>query len=124
MVEQIGGDLLAHFAEAGCPAEHADLVIVAFAVDIGASLDQQPDRLQIAMGRREMQRRGIVRKVAAVEIGTALDQQARGGMLVAQNRQMQRRCLLESAAKCVDPLRMGVEAGAERVEIARPLLPA
>src|SRR5437588_13108298 len=39
-------------------------------------------------------------------------------MLIAQNRQMQRRGLLESAAECVDPFRMCVEAGAERVEIA------
>ncbi len=74
VVEQKGGDLPAHIAEAGCPAEHADPVIVAFAVDIGAGLDQQPDRLQIAMCRCEMQRRGVVRKVATVEIGTALDQ--------------------------------------------------
>ena len=65
-----------------------------------------------------MQRRGVVRKLAAVEIGAALDQQPGGGMLVAQNRQVQRRGLLESAAECVDPLRMCVEAGAERVEIA------
>ena len=118
MVEQIAGDLLAHIDEAGCPAEHADPVIVAFAVDIGAGLDQQPDRLHIAMERREMQRRGVVRKVATVEIGAALDQQADGGMLVAQNRQMQRRGFFKSAAECVDILRMCVEAGAERVEIA------
>jgi hypothetical protein len=39
VVEQIGGDLLAHIAEAGCPVEHADLVIVAFTVDIGVILD-------------------------------------------------------------------------------------
>src|SRR5579863_3275877 len=39
-------------------------------------------------------------------------------MLVAQDCQVQRRGLLESAAECIDPLRMGVEAGAERVEIA------
>src|SRR6266487_5805720 len=39
-------------------------------------------------------------------------------MLITQNRQVQRRGLLESAAECVDPLRMCVEAGAEPVEIA------
>jgi NADP-dependent 3-hydroxy acid dehydrogenase YdfG len=38
-VEEIFCDLLAHIAEAGCPAKHADPVIVAFAIDIGASLD-------------------------------------------------------------------------------------
>ena len=65
-----------------------------------------------------MQRRGVIRKVTTVKIGTALDQQAHGGMLVAQNRQVQRRGLLESAAECVDQLRICVEAGAERVEIA------
>ena len=73
-VEQIGGDLLAHIAEAGCPTEHAAPVIVAFAVDVGAGLDQQPNRLQIAMCCCKMQRGCIVRKVATVEIGTALDQ--------------------------------------------------
>ena len=76
---------------AAAAAWHADPVIVASAVDIGAGLDQQPDRLQIAMCCREMQRRGVVRKVATVKIGTACSQEAAGGMLVAHSRQVQRR---------------------------------
>ena len=72
-------------------------MIVTFAVDIGARLDQQPDRLEIAMRRREMQRRGIVGELAAVEIGAALDQKADGGMLIAQSGQMQRRGLSKAA---------------------------
>ena len=74
MGEQIIRDILAHAPEARRPAEHADLVIVSFAVDIGAGLDQQTDCLQIAICRCEMQRCGVVRKITTVKIGTALDQ--------------------------------------------------
>ena len=84
--------------ETGRPAQHADAIIVALAVDICAGFDQQPDRLQIAMHGREVERRGVVRKVAAVEPGAALDQKTDGVMLIAQCGQMQCRGLLKAAA--------------------------
>jgi hypothetical protein len=40
VIEEIGRDVLPHAAEAGRPAEDADLVIVALAVDVGAGLHE------------------------------------------------------------------------------------
>ena len=58
VIEEIGRDVLSRTAlQAGRPAEHADLVVVAFALDVGAGLDEQPDRLQIAAGGGEVERR-------------------------------------------------------------------
>ena len=41
--QQIVGGLAAYLAEARRPADHADLVRVAFAVDVGAGIDQALD---------------------------------------------------------------------------------
>ncbi len=74
VTEQVLGHVLAHLPEAGRPAKDADLGVVPFAIDVGTRLDQQPDHLEIAVHRREMQRRRVVGKLAGVEIGTALDE--------------------------------------------------
>ena len=84
MIEQICRDILAYPVEAGRPTQHADRVVIAMAIDIGAGLDQQAERFQIAMRGGEVQRAGIIGKIATVEVGAALDQQADGGMLIAQ----------------------------------------
>jgi hypothetical protein len=76
LVEQIGRDIVADLIEACRPSQHAHGVVVAMALDIGAGFDQQPDRVEIGMRGGEVQRRGIVGKIALVEISAALDQQA------------------------------------------------
>jgi hypothetical protein len=116
--EEIRRHVLPHVPEACRPAEDADLVIVAFAIDVSARLDEQPDRLQIAVDGREVERRCVVREIARVEFGFALDEKADRGVLVAQNREVQCGCFLETAPHCVDELRVGVQMGAKIVDIA------
>jgi hypothetical protein len=84
--------------EAGRPSQHADGVIVAMAFDVGAGLDQQPKRLEVAMRRRKVHWRGIVREIALVEIGAALDQEADGAVPVADGGEMQGSGLQQAAS--------------------------
>ena len=119
VIEQVFGDVLPDLAKARGPTEHAKREVVALAVDVRAGLDQQLDCLEVAVHRCEVQRRGVVGKVAAVEIGTALDQQANGAVLIAQHRKVQRGGLLKVvAAKRIDQRGMSVETRAQRGDVA------
>ena len=90
VADQVVGNVLAHLPEAGRPPKDADPGVVPSAIDVGTRLDQQPDHIEIAVHRREMQRRRVVWKLAGVEIGTALDEQMHSLVLVAKGRQVQR----------------------------------
>src|SRR5262245_7893988 len=111
--------VLAHTPEAGCPAEHADLVVVALAVDVGARLDQHLDHLEIRDGGGEVEWVGVVGEVADVDIGAALEQQLHAVMPAGAGRAVQRRLLLERATAGVDQVGMRVEQSAK---IIRPAL--
>src|SRR5262245_13372829 len=113
MRQQVSRHVLPEPSKAVCPPQHSDLVVVAFAVDVSARLDQQSDRFQIAVHRCEMKRRCVVRKVAAIEVGPTLDEQAQRRVLIAQGREMQRGRLLTPPCHRVNELRMLIEMGAQ-----------
>src|SRR5215471_11253092 len=112
VTEQVLGHILSHLPEAGRPTKDANLGVVAFAVDVGTRLDQQPNRLKIAIHCREMQWRGVVGKFAAVEIGTTRDEQTYNVVSVVQGGQMQRGGLvkpttgqrIDEVRACIEPL--------------------
>ncbi len=119
MIEQPGRDIFAYPAEAGRPAQHADGVIVAVAIDIGTGLDQQADHLEVGMRGGEVQGAGIVGKVTLVDVGAARDQQAGRAVLIAQRCNGKGRGLFHAAsAERVDQLRVGIEPFGKGGDIA------
>ena len=102
LAQEICRHILAYASEAGRPAEHADLVVIAPAVDVGARLDQHPDHLEVGDRGGQVKRRGVVGEVADVDVGTVLEQQANAGMTVSARCLVQRRLLLEISAAGVD----------------------
>ena len=76
MIEEIGRDVLPHGAEAGRPAEDADLVVVRLADHVRACLDEDADRLEIADRGSDVQRMGVVGEIAHIDVGTAIDEEA------------------------------------------------
>src|SRR5262249_61689491 len=90
-----------------------------FAPDAAPRLDQQPDRLQIAVHCREMKRRSVVGKFAAVEISTARDEQTYSVVPVPQGGQMQRRGLLKpTTSQRIDEVRACIEPLPQRVNVS------
>ena len=118
LTQEIFGHVLAHAPKAGRPAEHADLVVVAFADDVGAGLDQHLDDLEVGGVGGEVQRVGVVAVVADAHVGAALQQQPHAGLPVAPSRHVERGPSPEISAAGVDQVGMGVEQAAELVGAA------
>src|SRR5882762_5950800 len=72
--QQIVGGLPAYVAKARRPADDADLVRIAFTVDVGAGLDQALDYLDRPVLRRPMQRGRVIEPVARCDIEAASQQ--------------------------------------------------
>ena len=117
-MQEIRRHVLAYASEAGCPAKHADLVIIAPAVDVGARLDQHPDHFEVGDRGGQVKRRGVVGEVADIDIGAALEQQANAGMTVSARGLVQRRLLLEISAAGVDQVGVSVEQSAKLFDAA------
>jgi len=117
-LQEIRRHVLAYASEAGCPAKHADLVIIAPAVDVGARLDQHPDHFEVGDRGGQVKRRGVVGEVADIDIGAALEQQANAGMTVSARGLVQRRLLLEISAAGVDQVGVSVEQSAKLFDAA------
>jgi hypothetical protein len=119
VAQEILRHVLTHAPEAGGPAEHADLAVIALAVDVGARLDQQLDHVEVGNRCGEVKGAGVVGEVADAHVGAALEQQPHAVMPVGAGRAVQRRLLLEPAAAGVDQIGMRVEQSAK---IIRPAL--
>ena len=72
--EEIRRHVLAHTGETSGPVEHADLVVVAPADDIGARFDQQADGVKVRSIGRKMQGIVVVAVVADANVGAAVEQ--------------------------------------------------
>ena len=83
--------------EAGCPAEHADGVPVARAVDVGAGRQQAFDDGEMAAGRGPVQGRRVVGAVAQIDIGAAPQQQLDAGEMAVLGGEVQQRPLPRAA---------------------------
>ena len=106
--------------EASGPTEHADFIIVALAYDVGARFNQQLDGCEVGDRRRNVERVGVVRKIAHPDVGAPFQQQPHARMLIAAGGSVQGGLLLESSAKRVDQLGMGVEPPTQGLRLALP----
>ena len=67
-------DLRLRGLPAGRPADHAERMVVAFAVDVTAGVDEQPDDLEVSGRRRPMQCVCVVFGLARVDVGAIAQQ--------------------------------------------------
>ena len=127
MAQQILRDILAHAAEAGGPAEHAELVVITVADDVGARVDQHLDGLKVRGFDGEVKGVGVVAKIADPDVGATLQQQPHAGPLsvsrlrvaaTVPGRLVQRRLLLMISPARIDQVGMGVEQASELVGAA------
>ena len=91
MGEEIRRHVLAHAREAGGPAKHAYLVVVARADDIGACFDQERDDVEIRRVGRKVQGIGVVAIVADANVRSAIEQKPHAVRAIAPRRHVQRR---------------------------------
>ena len=89
--QQKVGNIGPHLLEAGGPADHADLVLVALPVDVGAGRQQPLHDREMPALRGPVQGRGVVQAVAQVDAEPALQQQLDAGEMAALGGQMQQR---------------------------------
>jgi hypothetical protein len=116
--EEIRRHVFTNSRQASGPAEHANLVVVALADDIGTCFDQESDDVQICSFRGEMQGIGVVAVVADANIRAALEQQPHAVSAIAPSRHVQCRPPPEVATPGVDQVEMGIEQSAKLVDLA------
>jgi hypothetical protein len=103
--------------EAGGPADRADLVRVACAVDVGARREQPLDHREMALLRRPMQRGGVVVAVAGVDVEAEAQQQVHAVEVPVGGRDVQQRSV-PVAARDRDLAGMGGEQLGQRAGVA------
>jgi len=115
--EQKLGHLGAHVLEAGGPAERADLVRIALAIDVGSRREQPLDHGEMTLLRRPVQRGGLVVAVARVDAETEPQQQVHAVEVAVGGCDMQQRPV-PVAARDRDLARVGGEQLCQRTGIA------
>ncbi len=103
--------------EAGRPADHAEAVAVARAIDVGAGREQALGDIEMTASRRPVQRGRLVGAVALARVEAPPQQQAHAVEMAAFGGQMQQRRFPRPAGEA-DLARMGGEQLAERARLA------
>ena len=89
--EQELGHLPLHLLEAGRPADHVHLVVVAFAVDVGAGLEQALRDGEVPLRDGPVQGGGAIELVAQVHVEAEPEQQLDAVEVTAIRRKVQQR---------------------------------
>ena len=117
-LEEICRDVFAHDAQTRSPAEHAELVIVPRADNVGAGLDEHTHDSHVGVSGGAVHRRGVVGIVADAHVGTGVEQHADALDPVVPRRAVERRLSRAVNAARIEKIGMRLEQATELVRAA------
>jgi hypothetical protein len=118
VAQKIVHHVFAHARQRSGPAEHAEVVVIARAHDIGARFHQHLDDREVGGFCGEVDGVGVVAVVADANVGAALQQQPHAGRVVSPSGLVQRGLLLEVSAAGIDQIGMPVEQRTQLLDAA------